>query len=206
MDSYILIENFKKYLAEEAITDISDLALYTYNDEVEEEKLIILYNPENILDSLQDGDPDELIPHFVGACLLNYYEGLETMYVNSIYAQKGYGPILYRLAIQASGSRGLAPNQMGQVSQDAKNIWNNFVNGKGREYVNVESLPKNNANIEDFLNVKLTIKEPVNTEIVQKKHEEIMNYTDGSEFWDDMFKEAATTALTSNMSKIYNKY
>jgi len=61
----------------------------------------------------------------------------ESMYMDAVWARKGYGPIAYMTAMEMQGT--MAPNWMeSQVTKQAQVVWKEFFDGKGEKFVKKE--------------------------------------------------------------------
>jgi len=66
----------------------------------------------------------------------------EDMYMDAVWARKGFGPLAYMVAMQMQGT--LAPNwNYSQITKSAERIWQEFFNGKGEKLVNKELVGSN---------------------------------------------------------------
>ena len=125
----LLLENFKHFLEEAAIEDISNLGVYDDNN------FVILYEANPVRAFIrravyEDPDKYDISKYIVGAVRLGWRDGNYT--VEEIFANKGYGPVLYRLALERAGRHGLSPSKIkGEVSDAAQNVWKEFHSGKG---------------------------------------------------------------------------
>jgi hypothetical protein len=57
--------------------------------------------------------------------------------VQSIWSEHGYGPVLYRIAMQLKSPFPLRPNIDG-ITEQAKRVWEEFYSGKGQDFVHCE--------------------------------------------------------------------
>ena len=138
----LLLENWKAFLTEEAIDDLSDMGLYF------EDNFIVIYKAVPVLSKIRKAvyeDPDkyDISGDIIGVVRLGIRGGGPTpssMTVEEIWAVKGYGPTLYRLALEKSDHYGLSPSRIrGEVSDQASNVWYNFKDGKGQQYASFEA-------------------------------------------------------------------
>jgi hypothetical protein len=58
---------------------------------------------------------------------------------DKVIAAKGYGPLMYLIAIDNSGVNGLTSDLTGKTSQAAERVWKEFYDGKGSKLV--DSMP-----------------------------------------------------------------
>lgn len=164
---YLLFENFRKYLEEEAITDVSNVALY-----VEERKnnyFLILYNKNNWKDILKNyllpSDKEKETKDILGYIRISKENlfplslpcwspprGEKTWYMQNSAAQSGYGPLMYDLAlsyVKLKGYNGLVPDR-NSVSKSAEKIWSQYyerglgVTGIKVNHKQLDNYPPNN--------------------------------------------------------------
>lgn len=135
------------------------------------------------------------------------YQSLE---VERIWAQKGYGPLLYMIGMSTDPERGMMPTRVQQhISDPAKNVWQQFSQGKGQhlvtpqDAVNDEGSPASH-HPEPYLNQKYVINKP---------HPEFGNMiARGQQFFQDdkygekktNFIEFADGYLKHQMDQIYD--
>ena len=128
----LLLEQWQEFLSEDAVEDISDMGLYL------EDNFVVIYKAQPMMAKIRKSvyeDPDEydITDDFVGVARLGFRDGNAT--VEEIWAVKGYGPTLYRIAMERAGHHGLSPSKIrGEVSDEASNVWKNFRDGKGQDY------------------------------------------------------------------------
>jgi hypothetical protein len=151
-----LIENaMEKELEETAITSDEaiekNLALLTFNTGIGPE--IILYTLEGNIE-------------IFGYMSISKLENTNDSYVVDLSAaEKGFGPLLYEIAMSKFGL--IVPDRF-SVSQKAKNLWFKFYN---RNDIIKEHLPKTvRMHNEDFLNYGYTTKNPVNSSRLEQKN------------------------------------
>ena len=193
----ITIKKQASCISEAAIEDISKLGLYidgTY---------IILYEQEGVGDQVEqtdfDGDGDKIEPFIKGVIRLGW-EGVQKVFkIEEIWAEKGYGPTLYRIAIQHAGRNGLMPSpHKGQVSQAAQNVWKEFYDGKGSDFVDVKKSADDNHEIEHLDSIYYSNGPQINTSKAEQNHSEIFNKA------TDPFEEKLTTLLETADSILHD--
>jgi len=153
---------FKKfledYLEEDAVMDISSIGLF----DSENDDMLALYNPQIAQEGLKDYDGEKITSSIFG--VLTYRDSKDirkAIEVHKVSATKGYGPILYLLAMQKAKQRkrGLIPYHTPDlVSVEAKNVWKNFFEGKGKELVIKRKVEKD-LHQEEYLNYMYSNKE-----------------------------------------------
>ena len=135
------------------------------------------------------------------------YQSLE---VERIWALPGYGPLMYMIGMSTQPDRGMMPTRVQQhISDPAKNIWQQFATGKGKDLVTPQNAPDEQGNLpqhhpEPYLNQKYVIKKP---------HPEFGNMiARGQQFFKDdpygekltHFIEFADSYLKYQMDQVYN--
>lgn len=175
-----------------------DLALFSY-----ENSLFVLYKTEGIESKLKDYDIEGIENHIVAVIDTRPNDEFDAFEVHSVWAQKGYGPLIYLVAMEKSGA--LVPvREKHQISQDAKKIWKNFYDGKGSQYVDYSEL-EDNAHEEEYLNQRYTLKEsPFNITQMEKKNDEALFNNPYGEM-EDLLLEAAESILRNRMKDIYGE-
>jgi hypothetical protein len=165
-------------------------ALYISDDH----RLVYLYKPdEELRQALEEYDTED-----VSDKILFVFGIKEENYMDAIWAQKGYGPIAYMLAMELQGE--MAPYYMkSKVTPAAEKVWKEFFNGKGAKYVNkqlVGSDPKNFRNYFYSLKKHLPYKKNV------KIDKEFINPDPYGEK-RELLNEVAESILENSMNSIY---
>ena len=184
----ITIKKQTSCISEAAVEDISELGLYidgTY---------IILYDQEGVGDQVEQtdfgGDGDKIKPFIKGVIRLGWEGGQKVFKIEEIWAKKGYGPTLYRIAIQHAGRNGLMPSpHRGQVSSAAQNVWKEFYDGKGSDFVDVKKSTDDNHGVEHLDSIYYSNGPRINTSKAEQNHSEIFNKA------EDPFEERLTTLI-----------
>ena len=181
-----LLTEWRKFLKEEA-KGLSGIGIYLGED------FIILYDAEGVRDNIYDftyTDPDEhdIEKYIVGIVRTRHREDQPHITVEEIWAEKGYGPILYRLAIEQAGEIGITPSVIKkQVSKSASRVWKEFYDGKGSAYVRREPLGKKVHNVEWLDSVYYPDGGPVDRADGVRAHMDI--------FKDDRYGELETNLI-----------
>ncbi|HFD4055764.1 TPA: hypothetical protein ACF3XI_004633, partial [Vibrio parahaemolyticus] len=132
-----------------SILKIDDLELYFEEDGFHPEKVNSPPYPMVVLRCRKKG--------ILAAIKFRHRSGI--WHVDNVRAIDGYGPTVYKVLMQLSGCRGIAPcykasNQPKEfIVKKSKRIWENFYNHEG---INVE--PIENGYKENYLNSKYSIK------------------------------------------------
>ena len=200
-----LLTEWREFLNEEA-KEISDLALYLTDS------FIVLYDYTGVLGYIRKAvyeDPDkyDIEKYIVGVARLGFREGHVT--IEEIWAKKGYGPVLYRLAIEQSGRHGITPSKIrGEVSDAASNVWKQFYDeeGKGSQYVRHEPLEKKIHDVEWLDSVYYSDGDEIKKEKAISKHNKI--FSPSRDPYEEMFThflETADSKLGQEMGEIYPK-
>ena len=123
----LLLENWKNYLEEAAQEDLSKMGVYL------SEPFIIIYDYLGVVGKVRYLD-DQIDRFIVGAARLGWRDG--HFVVEEIFANKGFGPALYKLALEQAREYGLSPSLIkGQVSDQASSVWKQFYDGLGKDDV-----------------------------------------------------------------------
>jgi len=180
----ITIKKQTSCISEAAVEDISELGLYidgTY---------IILYERKGVGDHVKHLVGDEIEPFIKGVIRLGWEGGQKVFKIEEIWAKKGYGPTLYRIAIQHAGRNGLMPSpHRGQVSSAAQNVWKEFYDGKGSDFVDVKKSTDDNHGVEHLDSIYYSNGPRINTSKAEQNHSEIFNKA------EDPFEERLTTLI-----------
>ena len=122
----------------------------------------------------------------------------EEMYMDAVWAQKGYGPIAYKVAMQMQGT--MAPNWMeSQVSKSAQRVWKEFFDGKGSDDVKKELT---GVTPENYRHYWYSLKKPLKLNKNIKADEKFV----GNDKFDEkrgMMDEIAEGILRHSMRGIY---
>jgi hypothetical protein len=183
-------------LNEAAITNLNGIGFF----ENEYQTVLGIYNFDDIQTGLDNYDADEINESVIGSVELRYNESLETNEINSIYADKGYGPLLYLIAMTKS-PEGLIPSRTDQVSKSAKSVWEQFYSGKGKNLVRTEPIPAGRHK-EEFMNQKYFILKPINLKKSESLTKSILKDDKYGEKFS-MLEEAIDGRLRQEMRDIY---
>jgi len=164
------LSNILKEILDEAARELTpDLALFI------EGTTIALYRPTASLKSAMnkldaDEDNENIKNAIIGVLTLRFNDKYKSYEVDSINAQKGYGPLLYKLGMNLAAQDGLIANRTGQITPEAKKVWKEFFDGIGSAQVNKVKVDDRFHPNEDYLNFKYTLKIPINTLSAISKH------------------------------------
>ena len=158
------------------------------------EKLTYLYIiDDELTEAIENYDVSE-----VDSKILFVFGIKEDMYMDAVWAQKGYGPIAYKVAMQIAGR--LAPNWMeSQVTPSAQRIWKEFYNGKGSKDVNKELTGVSEDNYRHY---QYSLKKKMNLNKNIKLDENFIGKDPYAER-RGMMDEIAEGILRSSMRSIY---
>jgi len=206
-DPSLLIKTIEQAenINEDAITNISNLALEIDGN------LYILYDPR-IASTFKEYDFESAEKYIYGVIDLRFNDKQNAYEVERVIAQQGYGPIMYMIALSAAGNKGLMPTRLrGKVSEEAKNVWKNFYDGKGKQYIkNMVDLKFDDEynqaynHPEDYLNKKYIITKPVNTYKIYQNNEKILAHDPYGEKKEFVI-EAAESVLQNKMRDLYHE-
>ena len=150
--------NFKEFYFTESAKDLTGSALYTR--ESSKEKLFVLYDPVGVKQALMEDKPIQG-KYIYGGITIKPDPDEDAYEVDFITAKKGYGPILYMLAMHHIMPKGLRSNKKG-VALHAKSILENFFSGKGKDKVIAKKLKNKTKWHEEYLNYKYILKNKLN--------------------------------------------
>lgn len=173
-------------------------------------KTFILYNPKLISQGLKDYDGEEVEKGIYGVIELRYNGSYDTYEVERVTANKGFGPIMYLVALQFAGSKGLTPTRIkNQVSDAAKNVWKQFYDGVGASYVknldliNAEDGTQNTSHNEEYLNKKYILNKTYAdyNKMINVNNKFLQNDRYGEN--SDQIYHAGESIITNKMREIY---
>lgn len=190
---------FKEFITEMAMQTGEGLALVQYGN-----GLLVVFKPNPEFKKAtfnMDFEKMQETNAILGIIQLRDNTLYKSMEVNAVWAVKGYGPLMYMLAMSSAQDYGLMPSRMnGQISPEAQNVWKNFYDGQGKKFVNYRKT-KANHHQEDFLNKRYKIKNPhPNYEQMIQKGKIFFNNNQNAY---EHFIEFADYILKSKMNKIY---
>jgi hypothetical protein len=206
---------FKKFveLDEAAVLDTSNLGLYI----IPSANLIGLYiHDENMKEGIENYDSEQMEESWLGSIDLVKNNEEQCIEVKSVFTRKNYGPLLYLICMEFSKHddlkksfgmskihKGLsATSEVGYVSDDALNIWNNFNDGKGSELV--KSVPlKNPSHNEESLNKRYINVKSIDIKSLFSKGNSLVEndeYDEKKTLVDELF----SLLLSNKMAEIYN--
>jgi hypothetical protein len=163
-----------------------------------DENLTYLYNADDeFREKIYSYDTEEM----EGKILLAF--GIkEEMYIDAIWAQKGFGPLAYMLAMKASPSGWLAPNwNRSQITKSAQKVWKEFFDGKGSDLVEKELIHPA-MEPDNMFNYKFRLKKSLNTTKNEKLHAKFIGDDKYGEI-RGMIDELAEGNLRHSMRGIY---
>ena len=196
-----LMESFRKFLDEAPKELTKDTGLYF------EDALIVVYNYWQLMPSMRRALQDEnhavkVEQAILGAIRLGVRSG--TMLVEEVWAQRGYGPLLYRLALERSGHHGLAPSRIkGEVSDAASKVWKEFYDGKGSGYAEHKPASDKIHGVEWLDSIYYSSGSPVDKDRSLALNNKIFNkIKDPYEERHDKFLEIVNTKLRTEMAAV----
>jgi len=197
----LIMESFRKFINEAPMELSKTTGLYV------EDSFIAVYDyyamRASIKRSLGSEEHMEKVGKAIlGAMRLGFRSG--NMVVEEVWAQKGYGPLLYRLALEQSSQHGLAPSRVkGEVSDAASSVWKEFYDGKGAEYAKHKPAEEQIHGIEwlDAVYYPTSTVQGKDTSVALNK--KVFNRTsDPYEELETNFLEIAHSKLRDEMSKV----
>lgn len=150
-----LLENFRHFIQEAAMTDVRDLGLIV-TDEGSKDKVITIYSTSDLLNNLHNEDPADIAVR--GWINFGPIERAgddpdrfvcyapppaKAWQVNYSTARKGFGPLTYDTALSLActefGAAGLMADR-GEVSRTAQRIWGQWLaRGRGATGISVRA-------------------------------------------------------------------
>lgn len=154
--------------------------------------------------AITESDYDKFAGFMYGVMTLRDNTLYKTKEVESVWARPGYGPFLYLIAMTVAGKDGLAANRVrGQVTPAANDVWRNFFEGAGKNYVT--PIPLNNAHHpEEWLNHKYVINTPIQIQTMVRKSDVIFRRDVHGELKAG-FYDMADSLLSNQMRSIYGE-
>jgi len=175
--------------------------------------MIILYNPRDIFPLLSAFDGDllsEIAKNVMGIVEIRDNQKYNADEIDRTWAQKGYGPLMYLIAMTEAGNRGLIPNRLNtQITPEAKNVWRNFYEGVGKDYVETTPLIDDEGerathHEEEYLNTRYIIKNPLDISILEHRDAEVFANDRYGELTSH-FEEMADSIIRHKMEDIYGE-
>ena len=164
----------------------------------------VLYRPDKVRPHLKTYDYDAIQEGILGVMDLRDNELFDANEVHSVWAAKGYGPVMYQIAMQESGSRGLIPSRVrSQVTPGAKKVWREFHEGQGKDFAETEELPDAEHHEEEYLNKRYKAVRSIDLSKLKAKHRTTIGRDPYGERMT-AFVEAADGLLRTKMAEIYN--
>ena len=169
-----MITNFQTYteaqFIEMAMRDLSGTALF------EGGRLVGLYKAEIMKPALEKNDREGMMKSVLGVASYRRNYIYHTNETTGIAAEQGYGPLLYLLLMHISPN-GLIPNRVAEdVNTDAKKVWQQFVEGAGKNFVTAETLGIKH-HTEPYLNLKFRLRMPLSgVADAEHRHLQVIGY------------------------------
>lgn len=163
--------------------------------------LIVLFDLK-ILPHLENYDIDSISSNILGACELRYNNTFKSMEIESIFARSGRGVLMYLCAMEYSKPKYLIPTRQDKITPKAKNVWKEFIYGKGSHLIKSKPLEANHHK-EDFLNMAVTTVnfEKQFTSMVMSGQDILRDDPHGE--WETMIIEEGDSLLANSMREIY---
>jgi hypothetical protein len=141
----------KQELDEAAILDTSDLCIYFSKGE----GLVGLYkNTEEFQRGMEENLGEEIAKSIIGGTEYKINDDEDCVEIDTMRAEKGYGPLLYIILMIGSRGKGLCPTTKSEyISDEAKVVWKKFYDGPGSKLVKKERLSED-YHKEEYLNYK----------------------------------------------------
>jgi len=189
------MRTISKLIKAAAIWNLNNLGLCSSGS------LVILYDYEAMKKAIQTSNLDSFKLAIVGAIETRDNIKFGAYEVSSVWARKGYGPILYLLAVDFADIHGLIPNQNpSHLSSSAKKIWKMFYEHPDK--VLVEPLKQKTLNTEPYLKIKLLKKIKIGKDVAIANHLKLVKNDKYGEILNSIV-ETADSILNSQMTSLY---
>jgi len=186
------------------LDDISKNCLFVDNNKV----FFSLYS-KSIINPMVDYDYDDMENHILGVIRIrdNMNSDVESMSIDSVYAVKGYGYLMYLIAMHfANDYHGItlsSTHEKSYLTKAAAGVWKEFFDGKGSDYATYSDIGLD-VHDDDYLNYGYSIDVNIDRNIKKSidNHIDLISpdpYGDKS----TMIHETADSVLSSEMSAIY---
>jgi hypothetical protein len=169
---------------------------------------VLVQNSPSLRQSFRDSDYDAAKESIVGVLTMRDNEIYQTWEVDRVWAQHGFGPLLYYVAMTYAGGVGLMPNRIsGYVSPEAKNVWSQFLNGAGSDKVVATPIVPNNSahHPEPHLMHKYVLKKKMNLSTLLRAGQRIIGHDPYGERLNFII-ETAEAVLQGHIEDLYPPY
>lgn len=164
-----------------------------------------LYNPK-IKEIINNFDAEQTQDYILGGVNLRFNKKHNGYEINTISSRHGYGPLLYLIGMTVAGNKGLMPSrEKNKVSDEAKMVWKEFYQGKGKPYIKEIIELNDNIHQENFLNKKYVILQPIDTHKMYQNHLDIIS-NDSYKEKENFIYELSEDLVTSNMRDLYEGF
>ena len=184
------MKTFREIVLNEAAKNLGKYAL-----RVDKQLTYLYINDSELKEALESYDMEGMEDKILFVFGIKQDMGLNVF--DAVYAQKGYGPIAYKTAMQIAGS--LAPTQDNRITPSAQKVWKEFFDGKGSKEVEKELFGSTEGNWQRY---EYKLKKNINLSNNIKAHKQFIGddpYNEKS----DMLNELADGLLVGNMRDIY---
>jgi len=123
------MKTFKEMALNEAAKELDKYAL-----RIDEQLTYLYINDNELQEALEIHNMEGMEDKILFVFGIKQDMGLNVF--EAVYAQKGYGPIAYKTAMQMMGE--MAPSQDSRITKSAQKVWEEFFSGKGSKDVNKE--------------------------------------------------------------------
>lgn len=152
---------------------------------------------DKMIKALEDFDMDGMKSN-----ILFVFGIKDMMYMDAVWAQKGYGPAAYKVAMQTSPSGWLGPYwDSARVTKSAQKVWKEFFDGKGSKDVEKKLIYKG-ADENNYRSYLYKLKNKMN---LSKNIRIDKDFVGKDQFGErrTMLDELANGLLVNEMNKIY---
>lgn len=136
-------------------------------------KALTLYHPKKVVTSLDEVDTPPCNAFCGVISAIPSVTGRSYRTVQSVWANAGYGPIMYMIAMEVFGK--LAPSESA-IKPAASAVWKEFYQGKGKDKVTKSRIISDEEGWSDepWLNFAYEIKRPLSLIYLVDKHDSVI--------------------------------
>lgn len=149
-------------------------------------------------EALEELDFDKLEDCVVGAMAWGEYMHGSELTVKSVWAQKGYGPLLYEILMTIAGDDGVMPHQT-KVSGSAQKVWQRFMQREDVKKVPIDQHPSSFQDYKYYLQ-----SQPLNLKAAERRLKRFMQ-PDPYEEKHTALLEVSDLFLSRTMNQIYER-
>lgn len=150
---------------------------------------------DDLYQALEEQDWETIEASLLG--MMNYKEDIhgDHLVVKSVWARRGWGPLLYEILMTIGGDSGVTPHQQ-HVSDQAKKVWAYFA---GREDIKIVDKVKNPKDFKDYAFV---LTQPLSLKAPEARLKNFIKPDPYREKWYALL-EVSDLFLSNEMEKMY---